>query len=795
MNVQFSPRYPNRVTFDLRVLEFDAVRELLSARCVCELGRRRVAELHPSADAGSLRAAIGLVTEMMGLLAQRLEPPIHGLRDVTASLAKAARERAVLEPDELLGIKDFLETAGHMRSFFAAHAADAPGLHAMAQPLFHVPALIRSIDEKIGPDARVRDTASDELRSIRHETLAVETQIQKDLQRMVRALTDSGDLQDDFFTLRNNRYVLPVRSDHRGRVKGIIHDSSNSGETVFIEPFEILEMSNRLAELRIREREEVIRVLMRVAVHVRDELNVLTSNAGIMGEFDLVYARARFGADNRCAFPNLTEPDRPLRLAEVHHPLLYADSPGASRPLNLALDPGDQVVIITGPNAGGKTTALKTIGLTILLVQCAVPVPLSPRSHMPVFRHVLADIGDEQSILEGVSTFSAHMKRMVSVLAKADGESLVLLDELGTATDPGEGSALSVAILESLAERGAVAVATSHLGSLKAWAHAYPSARNASFRLSERDHRPTFQLTMDLPGISEALVIAEQVGLPPEIIERARALRPAGEGEATELLLALKRREQEMEDRIADLERERGILAAAQRQAEEAVARLREEKRETRRRLVEENQREMEEFRARVNTLIAHQPSRQQLAAARTELEQALSSARGEEQALRGAAAAAAAGPLTVGSRVRLERMHEDGVVEELNPKRGEARVTLRNMTVTARIEELSLLSPEEVLRDEPSPGSQVRYRRPGDMPLSIDLHGRRVDEALRMVDKFIDDALAAGMSHVRLVHGHGSGALRRAIHEMLREHPQVRAFRHGNPGEGGGSVTVADFK
>jgi DNA mismatch repair protein MutS2 len=780
------------MTFDTRILEFGAVREMLAARCVCELGRRRVAELAPVADRPSLESAIALVGEQMALLADRLEPPIHGMRDITAQIAKVSRERAVLEPDELLHLKDFLETAGHMRNFFAAHAAIAPGLHALALPLFNCPPLIRSIDEKISPNGTVRDTASDDLRAIRSEILAIENQIQKDLQRMVRSLADAGDLQDDFFTLRNNRYVLPVKTSNRGRVRGIIHDSSNTGETVFIEPFEILEQSNRLAELKVREREEVYRILLRIAGHVRDEINVLVSNSGILSEFDLVYAKARFGVQHACAFPSLTDMDRPVSLVDAHHPLLFARDPEASRPLTLSLGEDDHIMVITGPNAGGKTTALKTVGLTVLMVQSAVPAPLSPRSHLPVFTHVLADIGDEQNILEGVSTFSAHMRRMVEMLKMADAGTLVLLDELGTATDPGEGAALAVAVLEWLAQRASLSMASSHLGALKIWAHNHPRARNASFRLAEKTHRPTFQLALDLPGISEALVIAEQAGLPAEIVERARSLQPAGEGDATRLLVDLQKRQQELGEEIARVRASQQDLEDAKRRLAQAEAQLREDKRSFRSRLLAEQEKLLRENRQKIETMIAHLPSKRELLDARTETDAQIAGIAREQVEIRGEQAMDEGGPVAEGGRVRVASLNDEGVVEKVDPKRGEARVALRRMTVTVKLADLVPLEPESA---EEAPLSRVHFRRPGDMPTSIDLHGLRAEDAVKKVDKFLDDALAAGLPSVRLVHGHGTGALRRAIHDHLREHTQVRNFRHGAPNEGGGSVTVVEFK
>lgn len=783
------------MTYDERLLEFGAIRELLAGRCVSDLGRRRVAELMPSTDQPTLEQAIALVREMMKLLAERKEPPIHNLRDVTGHLRKVSRERSILEPSELLEIRDFCDTAGRMRTFFEQARFDVPGLNALAMPLYNVPGLVRSIDEKIAPNSTVRDNASELLQRLRSEIFQSEQQIQRQLQRMVRELTDSGDLMDDFFTLRNDRYVLPVKSSNRGKVRGIIHDSSNTGETVFIEPFVILEESNHLADLRLSEREEIYRILLRMATHVRDELNVLLTDLEILSEFDLVYAKARFGLVHSCSFPSITPYDRPIRLASAHHPLLYARDPVGSRPLDVALDTNDRVLVITGPNAGGKTTALKTIGLTVLMVQCAIPVPLSSRSHMPLFTHVLADIGDEQNVLEGYSTFSAHMRRIVKILKRADSLSLVLLDELGTATDPGEGSALAVAILETLAERGCLSVVSTHLSALKNWAFDYRYGRNASFRLSESDHRPTFHLSLDVPGISEALVIAEQVGLPAEIIARARSLRPDSERDVTGLLLSLQEKEQKLVDQLAENEKLHVELEAQKSDVDTLEALLREERRSYKTRMLEEKEHAVRELRARVESLIAHQPSKQELSQMRRVLEEETAGVAQEREELKGQPDHLEMLDLKAGDRVYVKNLNEEGIVQEANPRRGQVRVFVRSMLATVKLSDLAPLAKvkRQPVAEEPEAG--VNYKRPAGVPVSIDLHGWRAAEAIDEVEKFIDNALAAGMGYVRIVHGQGSGKLRRAIHDHLRGHPLISGYRYGTPSEGGGSVTIVEFK
>ncbi|MGC8842187.1 MAG: endonuclease MutS2, partial [Candidatus Sumerlaeaceae bacterium] len=704
---------------------------------------------------------------------------------------RVARERAILEPLELLDVKEFLETARYLKQFFESEAVTAPRLAELAHSLESLPSLRRSIDEKIAPDGTVRDGASETLRALRREIFACEQRIQAVLQRMIRELTDSGDLQDSFFTLRNSRYVLPVKTTNRNRVPGLIHDSSNTGETVFIEPYAILEDSNRLSELRVKEREEIYRILLRVAGHMRDELPVLQTDLVILSELDYIYGKARFGLLHGCAFPRLLPAGRALRLVGAHHPLLRAASPEQSRPLTLELKPENRVLVITGPNAGGKTTALKTIGLTVLMTQCAIPSPLASESAVPIFSDVLADIGDEQSVLEGVSTFSAHMQRIARILRQVGRASLVLLDELGTATDPAEGAALAVAILERLAETSGLTVVSTHLAALKNWAEQHPAGRNASFRLSQVDHRPTFELILDLPGISEAFVIAEQVGLPRAIIERARALRPQVEHDATALLLSLQAKEAELRQRMAEVERlredleiERGLLAEEKKAVEQTRHKLKKE-------MLAEKEAALREAKARIEELIAKQPSKQELTHARKELEAEIEST-GKERTQFEEMPNLEPDALQVGMLVRLRSLHTEGRV---------VRVDARKRTVTVDLKgalsRVSLMEVESVVSEkmQSADGEAAVTRHVSASSDTLDLHGKTWEEARSLLEKFLDQAIVNGLRCVRIVHGHGAGKLRKAVREFLEQEPYVAKVYFAPPAQGGTAATIAEFK
>ena len=472
-------------------------------------------------------------------------------------------------------------------------------------------------------------------------------------------------------------------------------------------------------------------------------------------------------------------------------------NPATSRPLNLGLDLADRALIISGPNAGGKTTALKTIGLTVLMVQSAVPAPLDPRSRMPVFEDVLANIGDEQNILEGQSTFSAHIRRIGQILRDAGPGTLVLLDELGTATDPEEGGALAVAILENMTERGTLTIVSSHLGVLKNWAFNYDHARNASFRLSEVDRKPTYRLSLDMIGISEALVVAEQAGLPPEVLERARSLRPEGEGDATALLLSLRHKDTELAAELEEARRISSELESRVKELDEVEARLRQEKRNYRTQMNQEKEHELMELRAKVEKMIAKRPPKEDLLAAKGEIEKAQArTAMSRDTEVAETPERTTSRRLAVGDRVHVRSLREDGIVQQVDEKRRLLRVAVGRVVANVKFADVERKPdlPKRGGKDEPEQRG-VFYRRPQNAESILDLHGVRVEEALARTDKFIDDALASGLNGIKLMHGQGSGALRKALHEFLRTNPVIKNYRYATAEEGGGGVTVVQFE
>lgn len=797
--------------FDETLLEFDAVRKILSEYCVCGLGQRAVMSMTPCTDRGRLESMMTPVSEMLELLRTNDPPPIYELRDCTEIIKRARYEGCVLEPLELLDIRHFLETAGRMRSFFEyEHAEIAPSLRGLALPLYNLPALAHSIADKITPEGTVCDNASELLAQLRKDITRLSEGIKRDLLNMVRRFSGSGELQDTFWTMRNNRYVLPVKSTHRSRVQGIIHDSSNSGETVFIEPLGILEQTNQLADVQVREREEVYRILRVISSDVTSETAVLQSNEQVLSEFDLIFAKARFAFSHQCNYPNLTDHNRPVCLVKAHHPLLYISVPQSSIPLTVRMQPQDRSLIVTGPNAGGKTTALKTVGLSVMMTQCAVPIPASPESHLPVFENVLVAIGDEQNVLEGESTFSSHMRRLRDILKGSEEHSLVLLDELGTATDPNEGGALAVAILEALCERKALSIISTHLSVLKNWAEQYEGACNASFRLDPQSHRPTFQLHIGLPGISEAIVVAEAVGLPPEVIARARALRPKGEEDASVLISGLQQREQAMNEMAEEARRALAKAKRYEEAAEKQLNEMREERRLLQGKFLAEKKQAMQELRHRVETLLASQPTKTQLDEERRSLRQEEESAEVEHSEISAAPVSELFSPeeLHEGDVVFVPSIDDVARIIRLRADRNEVKVQSGLISLTLKISDLRRVpaqdadNVEAVAQAMPQALSVMTHserkkikKHLEDAPMSLSVIGMRLPQAEEAVDVFLGRALSGGLKEARVVHGHGTGALRRGLQEYFRTHPMVKSYRSAPIADGGNAVTIVELK
>lgn len=798
---------------DLEALELPKVLDALAARAAFSASRELALDLRPArhlAEAERRQAETG---EARRLLATRPELSVGGARDVRPRVGAAARG-GVLEPADLLEIRDTLLSARDLRRTFEREGQELPELRALAEGLFPAPEIVVAITRAISDRAEVLDTASPRLAEIRRELRQARDRLKSRLERLVTDPKIAPMLQEPIITQREGRFVVPLRAEYKGKLKSVVHDQSSSGATLFVEPLQVVEYNNQVREMELAEREEIRRVLAELSGRVGAEAAALEATVLALAGLDLAFAKARYAEELRAEQPRLSAVDRgaPTRSAhnsangsEVEAPRLWLLSarhplldPTAVVPVDLTLEAGVQALVITGPNTGGKTVALKTAGLLALMAACGLHLPVARGSELRLFQAVFADIGDEQSIEQSLSTFSSHISNIIRILEAADANSLVLLDELGAGTDPQEGSALARALLGTLVERGATALVATHFPELKAYAHLTPGVQNANVEFDLDNLRPTYHLSIGLPGRSNALAIALRLGLAPEIVERARAELPAGELQADGLLDEINRQREAAAAARAAAEADRGEAAALRAELQGRLRDLDRERQQILQKAREQSEAELEELADEIRRLrrklAAQGRPLEQAEDIRVELErleEALSQQEPDTQESTALEAPDEDWEIRPGEVVRLLRLDAEGRVTALNDQ--EAEVQVGRMRVRARLDELGpprAQAAEAVPMEPTRAASTVRVRAEAP-PMELHLRGKTVEEGLEELERYLEAAYAAGMPFVRIVHGKGTGRLRQAVRAVLREHPYVAALESGGSREGGEGVTV----
>ncbi len=792
-------------------LEFDKIRARLAAHTAFTASEELARHLEPAFDLEEIARHQGETTEARMLLYQHSETSIGGARDVRP-LTKNARLGALLSPGDLLEIRQTLVSARTLRHTLGKLNALYPRLAARAAKLEQVPVVVDAVTRAINDRSEVADTASSELARIRHDLNTQRARLMDRLQRYVSSSSNAKIIQEPIITQRDGRYVIPIRAEAKGRLPGIVHDTSASGATLFIEPIAVVEMGNRVRELEREEAREVERILRELTALVAAHADAIDLTVDVLAALDLAFAKAQYSneikgvepvmASRPAAKPSSSReemalPQKPyhaittgLDLRDARHPLL---DPATVVPISVQLGDEFSILVITGPNTGGKTVTLKTVGLLALMAQSGLHIPAREGSRLPIFSGIYADIGDEQSIEQSLSTFSSHLKNITEILRDADGYSLVLLDELGAGTDPVEGSALARAILSHLLVRKIPALVATHYAELKAFAHSTPGVQNASMEFDVETLSPTYHLTIGLPGQSNAFAIASRLGLDPQVIDAARS--------------ALTRTDVELEAMLAQIRQTQQDAASARAHAELA-------QHEAEQRAVEARRKVAEIDASRTEILErAHEEALAEIALAREELNRlrqewrAVSLTRdfveNEHTKLDELEEMLPApqpppqpspvfdrgGSVEVGDRVFVPRLGQAGQVLALDA--GGADVQVGNFRVRLKSEELG----EKVIEPEP-PSEHVQSRvtlpeaeSPG---VEVSLRGMRADDALDKLDKYLDRAYLAGLPYVRIVHGKGTGTLRKLARDLLSDHPLVAEIRAAEPHEGGEGVTIA---
>jgi len=781
------------------VLEVEDLLDDVAARARTEPGRERVRGLRPLARAAEVAAEVALVAEASELLDERGGLVPGGVPDPRAALATLGIEGVALEVATLGDLGAFALAATDVGHDLRAPAGRArPRLAALAAQLPDVRAEALHVLGALEPDGTVRDDASPELGRIRRARRRVAERLQHMLEARLSARDAETVIRDAFVTQRNGRYVIPVRSDAPRPVRGIVHATSSSGATRFVEPLESVELNNELVRLGEDETREVDRLRLVWTEAFRRRRHELEAALDALAGLDAIAARAAWGRE-RGGVLAAVEPDGPLVLRAVRHPLLdrhLAAVGAAPVPLDVVLDPADRVLVLSGPNAGGKTIALKTFGLAAVMAQCAIPVP-ADEVRVPPYRRLRADIGDRQSIQADLSTFSAHVRALAEALREPDPPALFLFDEIGTGTEPDEGAALAQAVLESVQRPGLTAAATTHHAAVKAWAVTAPGALSAAMEFDAERLAPTYRLRPGEAGVSAGLDIALRMGLDPDIVERARGRLDVRARAGDEYLRTLRERIDEQERRIEEIGRRERAFEAERRRFAEERARDDADRRE---RAAAAAERALAAVRRRGEALLDELRDRRERERAARRLDRDTGAAREEARRIVAEAlpGGEAAGPvperIEAGMPVHVVSLGRAGTVREVRGERVEVVLGRVPFVVDRADLRAAPHGPAEVARSperapEPGPGDDT------EPPRELMLIGRRTEEATAELDRFLDAAALAGLGEVRVVHGHGTGRLRRAVRAFLERHPHVGSQRPGRPYEGGDGATVVTLR
>jgi DNA mismatch repair protein MutS2 len=774
----------------LQTLEFDKILTALAGHASFSAGRERIEQLRPSTDGDGIARLQRQVAEARALLDGSANVTIGGARDVRGA-ARRAGIGSILRTEELLEIAGTLEASRDLKAAINRAELDIPLIRLWSAELASYPEIANRINQSVDQNGEVLDSASTRLRQVRSEIRSAHGRLIDKLNSMIASSEYRTALQEPVLTVRNGRYVLPVKSDARSKVPGIVHDQSSSGQTSFVEPLLVTELNNRWAELQIEEKREIERILEELSRRVGAHAEGIIATVEALADLDCAFARAKYAIAIRATSPRL-DTDGRLNLIEARHPLLT----GEVVPITVSLGESFSILVVTGPNTGGKTVALKTVGLLTLMGQAGMQIPADEPSELAIFQTVWADIGDEQSIEQSLSTFSSHLKNIVRILAQTDEHSLVLLDELGAGTDPAEGSGLARAIIRELLDRKAKAVTTTHYSELKAFAHEQKGVQNASVEFDVATLSPTYKLVIGIPGRSQALAIAKRLGLAGAVIERARSYVSQG-GLRVERLLtqiqqerqgisALYKRAQELNEDLGKLrDRLQDEVNRTVQERAEVLREAREEANESIRGLRER----LAEIEVKANRSGSARPGAQ-VRALRQEVEevkQEVAKDLGPSMEAGEAPRIAVPGEIEPGDEVFVVGLGQNGTVTKIAGAEYEIQVGAFKLRRPAddlqRLKAGRLQSPKVSLKVA---------ERSVTMPLGIDVRGRRAQEIEPEIERYVNDGYMGGMETLRIIHGMGTGALRKAVREQLEAHPLVSGIAAAPKDKGGEGVTVA---
>ncbi len=788
----------------LRVLEYDKIIEKLIERASSALGKGLAGALRPYTDIDLVNNSQKETTDAVNCILRKGTPPLGGIHDIR-SIIKRAEAGGTLNPGDLMKVGDVLRASRNLKGYLSRDKMeidDTNTILLLCSSLGVNKTLEERLEQAIESEDSLSDYASPQLASIRRNIRRTQDSIKDRLSSIIRSEQNKKYMQDAVVTLRGDRYVVPVKQEHRNQIPGLVHDMSSSGATLFIEPMAVVEANNEIKQLRNKEAQEIERILMMLTGEVADIAALLSENVVLLARIDFAFAKARLSLDLKGVEPVMNSLGR-IIIKRGGHPLI---DPKSVVPIDLDLGDAFSTLVITGPNTGGKTVTLKTTGLFVLMAQAGLHIPAAENSEISVFREVFADIGDEQSIEQSLSTFSSHMTNIVDILNRLDNDSLVLFDELGAGTDPTEGAALATAILDTLTERKIRTMATTHYSELKLYAMTTEGVQNACCEFDVETLRPTYRLLVGVPGRSNAFAISKRLGLTDDIIERARYFLKGEDIKFEELLSEIQknRTEAEKERDLAerarnDIERIKAVSLEAKKKTENERETIMNQARQEARKILLDAKRESDEIMERLKELEKNHKQviqehemiavKQSLRQKVDELEQQLA-----QTVLPRKGYAKPPKNLKPGDTVMILNLNKKGTVLDTPDKEGQVQIQAGIIKVKIHISQLRLLDEQQEVVSSIETSRATGIKTSNIRP-EIDVRGENIEEATGKLDKYIDEAVIAGLHEVSIIHGKGTGALRKGIHDFLKPHAHVASFRLGKYGEGETGVTVVTLK
>lgn len=783
-----------------RVLEYHKILELLQSEAASVITKKAVAEMKPSLDVYLIQELLAETTEAVSVIMRKGALPLGSFYDIKNSIHQADKGSS-LTMKQLLEILYNLQVVRNAAAFLKSDLPELPIIKGLAEVLSVQKRLEDDIDRCIISEDEMADAASAELKNIRRSIQRQNEAIRAKISQILNSSENKTILQDAIVTMRQGRYVVPVKQEHKARFSGIVHDQSSTGATLFIEPQAVVNLNNELRELELAEKVEIERILAELSASVAEVRDELLNNQDILLKLDFIFAKGRLSVKLKGAEPSINT-EGALRIKDGRHPLIHKDK---VVPISIEIGKKFNTLVITGPNTGGKTVTLKTVGLFALMTQSGLHVPAGYGTEMPVFQKVFADIGDEQSIEQSLSTFSSHMKNIVDIVNNSGKDTLVLVDELGAGTDPTEGAALAISILEHLRDKGVKTIATTHYTELKKYAIATKGVENASMEFDVETLSPTYRLSIGTPGKSNAFEISEKLGLKPVVIKHARGMLEKGDIEFEEVITTI-----EQDRKQAESERDEAILmnlemkrqkeqfdkerTKMEEQKEKILSKAREEARDMLREakeLADQVQKELRELEKQQNSgdrNKRYEEARRKLRETSDKYREKIVTAENPNPVR--------ADELKVGDRVKVLSLDQKGNVLTLPDDKNELLVQVGLLKINVNLDNISIIQDGTRKKDNKTSRYGTLYRsKVQNISMSINVRGSILDDALMDVDKYLDDAYIAGLKEVTIIHGRGEGILREGIHQLLKHHKHVSKYRKGAYNEGGDGVTVVELK